>query len=298
MQCKCGARFKRKDRKTHSIIHDVEVQQIEAEKKTIQHQIELLQQELAKKDYRKELSLLCNKTEPDIVQQNLRFLPSLQGLTFGLSTPTKSVNMPIFVQPLSFKDAAAVILRECGPLHVNDILKKIKEKGLMHIAGSTPEKTLSTVLNENNRLFKRTDQRAVYDLNHDPQKVISPPPIPVMLPAGRKRKIDAVDLDPIDVDDDDDEEAESTVEQPKKKKKKDPNYPKRPITAFFYFGMKRRPELGEQHKGNQGDISKILSAEWKEMTEDQKRHYKHLENMDKQRYETELRAYNDKNRIT
>ena len=56
--------------------------------------------------------------------------------------------------------------------------------------------------------------------------------------------------------------------QKKLVKPKDPNAPKRPQSSYFLFMNERRPILKEEHKDkSMTDISKLISAEWKALTD-------------------------------
>ena len=229
---------------------------------------------------------------------------------------------PIIVPPtpsLSFKEAAIVVLKqERGKyLHVGEIMKRIMQQKLLNTVGQTPERTLCAVLHEHNFFVLSAtiastftlDETLLAKYNSTSRKTNSAP----------KRKINQITPSTISVqspssyiienttiiyDDDDDDvvvtpppsfidnNGSSEDEEPsKKKKKRDPNCPKRGIQAFFFYGMKRRPELIQQCKGNQGEVSKLLSVEWKKMTDEEKKPFKDMEILDKVRYNNELEKY-------
>ena len=82
----------------------------------------------------------------------------------------------------------------------------------------------------------------------------------------------------------------------KKKEKKDSNAPKRAITAFFFFQSERRPELKkEKPELDNKQIISEMSAEWKKMTEKEKKKYVDKAEEDRKRYEKEKAAYDAKN---
>merc|ERR1711924_54968 len=69
------------------------------------------------------------------------------------------------------------------------------------------------------------------------------------------------------------------------KKKKDPNRPKRAMPAFMFYSIENRsgmksanPDLGI------GEVSKLLGANWRTMTDDEKE-------ADKERYKKEMETY-------
>ena len=87
----------------------------------------------------------------------------------------------------------------------------------------------------------------------------------------------------------------------KMKAYKDPNKPKRAKAAYFYFCDEARPAIIKKHKKaagkkgkiNMGNIAKELAAMWK-ATGDKKK-YLDLAAADKERYASQMSAYNDKN---
>lgn len=94
-------------------------------------------------------------------------------------------------------------------------------------------------------------------------------------------------------------QPEIKLEDPNKRKKRaykprDPNAPKRPLTAYFrYLGevrntisdeLQKDPEKYKDVAGQPGDISKIATTRWQQMTEEQKAPYK-------QAYQDELKDY-------
>jgi hypothetical protein len=143
-------------------------------------------------------------------------------------------------------------------------------------------------------------------------------------------------------DDDDDDDDNSEEETPKKKKKKkskgdvgspaskkpkpkkDPNAPKKPTSAYFYFcSAKREKVKGENPDASVTDVvrffllcprgrsldrsiarshpfsswhrptiqAKLLGAAWKELTAEKKAKYEAMAKEDKKRYEREMKGY-------
>jgi transcriptional regulator HMO1 len=99
-----------------------------------------------------------------------------------------------------------------------------------------------------------------------------------------------------------DPKLEDGGEDTKKRKKRaykarDPNAPKRPLTAYFrYLGevrhsiseeLQKNPENFKDVAGQPGDISRIATARWQQMSEDAKAPYKAA-------YRSELEDYNVK----
>lgn len=102
---------------------------------------------------------------------------------------------------------------------------------------------------------------------------------------------DEDDIDSIE----EEEEEEEVVEKPKRKrrkKKKDPNRPKRNMSAFFLYSNEHRERVkAENPDAKFGDIAKILSAEFKQITPSQKAKWDELAAEDKERYQREMEDY-------
>ncbi len=57
----------------------------------------------------------------------------------------------------------------------------------------------------------------------------------------------------------------------------DPNAPKRAISAYLYFASERRPDLKKENPDlSFGDLTKNIAAEWKELSEKDKKKYNDL----------------------
>ena len=77
-----------------------------------------------------------------------------------------------------------------------------------------------------------------------------------------------------------------------RKAKKDPNAPKRGSSGYIFYGKKRRPEIKDEDPGlSFGDITKQIAAEWKELSDKEKKPYLAKAAADKKRYEKEKAAY-------
>ena len=86
----------------------------------------------------------------------------------------------------------------------------------------------------------------------------------------------------------------SDVEEdgPKKKKRKDPNAPKRNMSAFFLYSNDVRQSVRESNPDAKfGDIAKIISKQYKELSEKEMSKYQKLAAEDKERYQREMAAY-------
>jgi len=82
----------------------------------------------------------------------------------------------------------------------------------------------------------------------------------------------------------------------KRKLAKDPNKPKRPTSAYFYFVADKR----EEHKKAGRKITKVaewtkeVSAIWREITDEDKEPFAIMAAKDKARYDEEMAAYKGK----
>merc|ERR1712228_769368 len=93
-------------------------------------------------------------------------------------------------------------------------------------------------------------------------------------------------------DSDSEDEAPRQKKQPKKKKK-DPNAPKRPTSAYFFFAGDVRPGLREENPGLKiTEVASLIGAKWRELDDDEKKPYQAQAAKDKKRYEKEMEAYN------
>jgi hypothetical protein len=74
-----------------------------------------------------------------------------------------------------------------------------------------------------------------------------------------------------------DSEEESEPEKKKKKTKKakkDPNEPKKPLSSYMIFCSEKREEAKKQNPDMKlTEISKVLGAEWKELSDKEKKVY-------------------------
>lgn len=81
----------------------------------------------------------------------------------------------------------------------------------------------------------------------------------------------------------------------KRKRSKDPNAPKRPLSAFFWFCNDERPKVRQENPDNSvGEVAKELGRRWNDVGDETKSKYEALAAKDKARYEKELKAYKGK----
>mmetsp|Transcript_18496 Transcript_18496/g.26118 ORF Transcript_18496/g.26118 Transcript_18496/m.26118 type:complete len:953 (+) Transcript_18496:319-3177(+) len=80
-----------------------------------------------------------------------------------------------------------------------------------------------------------------------------------------------------------------------KKAKKDPNAPKRPMTAYFFFSNEQRPLIkGKNPDIKFGDIAVQISKKFKTLSNEEKEKYNKLASKDKERYKNEMASYKSK----
>ncbi|KXS17017.1 hypothetical protein M427DRAFT_133787 [Gonapodya prolifera JEL478] len=88
-----------------------------------------------------------------------------------------------------------------------------------------------------------------------------------------------------------------TVKRTRTKKRiKDPDAPKHPMSAFLHFLKAVRPAYTKQYRGARiGEISKMISEEWKKLPGEEKDKYNAISERDKQRYAQEMKVHVLKN---
>lgn len=91
----------------------------------------------------------------------------------------------------------------------------------------------------------------------------------------------------------------SEDESPKKRRKrakKDPDAPKKPTSAYFYFQKKIRPQIKEElgEKAAVGDIAKKIAERWRVLTAADKQPYNELAEEDRERYRREKATFDKK----
>jgi transcriptional regulator HMO1 len=92
-------------------------------------------------------------------------------------------------------------------------------------------------------------------------------------------------------------DAIPVVEEPEKKQRKkrapkDPNAPKKPLTSYILFYNHLRSTVAQQNTSlSQTDLAKEISRQWKEMSDEDKHHWKQLYDMEKVKYDQEMAKY-------
>eukprot|EP00978_Attheya_sp_CCMP212_P018909 scaffold52289_cov51-Attheya_sp.AAC.4 len=93
---------------------------------------------------------------------------------------------------------------------------------------------------------------------------------------------------PADDSDDDGSEDEAST----KKAKKDPNAPKRAMTSYMYFMQAKRAEIKKNNPdATFGEIAKLVGAEFKKLTDEEKEEWEEKSKSDKERYKKEMKSY-------
>lgn len=78
----------------------------------------------------------------------------------------------------------------------------------------------------------------------------------------------------------------------KRKRKKDPNAPKKPKTSYNYFFIEERKRLADKHPTKKSnEIVKMVSANWNDLSEDDKQEYIKKHTVDQRRYSDEMSDY-------
>jgi len=87
---------------------------------------------------------------------------------------------------------------------------------------------------------------------------------------------------------------DSSEDAPKNKKaKKDPNAPKRARNSFLIYSMDERPKVTATGlKGK--EVLPEIGKRWAKLSDDKKKPYEDKAATEKERYETEMKAYNNK----
>jgi high mobility group protein B2 len=79
----------------------------------------------------------------------------------------------------------------------------------------------------------------------------------------------------------------------RKKAKKDPNAPKRNMSAYFLYSMFARPQVKEDNpEASFGEIARIISAQFKGLSDKDKKKWEKKAAEDKERYQREMADYN------
>jgi len=92
---------------------------------------------------------------------------------------------------------------------------------------------------------------------------------------------------------DDSDEDDGKSKKKKKKAVKDPNKPKRNMSAFFLFSNAHRPEVKSTHpEASFGEIAKITSADFKALSDKERKKWDKKAEKDKVRYQEAMVVYN------
>mmetsp|Transcript_10539 Transcript_10539/g.14870 ORF Transcript_10539/g.14870 Transcript_10539/m.14870 type:complete len:204 (-) Transcript_10539:833-1444(-) len=107
------------------------------------------------------------------------------------------------------------------------------------------------------------------------------------------------EIEEVEEESDDESEEEGPIEEEVKpmktkrtKKQKDSTKPKRGMSAFFFYSNANRARVKEENPSIAfGDVAKILSADYKKLTEKEKKKWIKLAEKDKIRYKEEMKNY-------
>ena len=89
-----------------------------------------------------------------------------------------------------------------------------------------------------------------------------------------------------------DSDSDSGGGRKKKKKKKDPNKPKRNQSAYFLYSNAVRSQVKADYPDAAfGDIARIISSQFKNLSAKERAKYDTLAAKDKERYQSEMSSY-------
>ena len=95
-----------------------------------------------------------------------------------------------------------------------------------------------------------------------------------------------------DDDEDDDEDEEESSPKKRKKGKKDPNAPKKAQTAYILYATKMRASVKAENPDlGFGDLTKLVSENFKKLSPEERKKWDDRAEKDKQRYKTEMASY-------
>merc|ERR1712125_221784 len=100
-------------------------------------------------------------------------------------------------------------------------------------------------------------------------------------------------------EDDGEEKKAKTVRSKSNKKPKDPNKPKNPLSSYLLYCNEVRAKFMEENKGqSMGKISKLISAEWKSLSEEDKKPYVDESVKLRAKWKEELEEYKKSDKYT
>lgn len=92
-------------------------------------------------------------------------------------------------------------------------------------------------------------------------------------------------------------EVDKSSKTKRKRKWKDPDAPKRPLGAYFYYFKENNSRVKLEHpEFIQKEVVAKIAKDWKELSEEQKQPFVEKSNADKQRYVREKEAYDEQKR--
>jgi len=106
--------------------------------------------------------------------------------------------------------------------------------------------------------------------------------------------LEAKDLNPAPVEKEPEKKDASPPKRKKAegKKEKDPNAPKRNMSSYMFYSNENRSKFKEANpEASFGDLAKIISKAFKELSEEEKKPYEEKAAADRERYKKEMDAY-------
>lgn len=89
-----------------------------------------------------------------------------------------------------------------------------------------------------------------------------------------------------------DDMEEEVLGKSSKRKKKDPNAPKRNMSAYFLYSNHIRPSVKEENPdASFGEVAKIISRQYKALSEKELDVFKRKAEEDKERYQDAMKVY-------
>lgn len=93
------------------------------------------------------------------------------------------------------------------------------------------------------------------------------------------------------------ENCDSQNQRKKRKKRppRDPNRPKQPKSAYMHFMQDAREQVKSDnpHISDIKDIAREVGRRWNDLSEQQRKYYEEMAEVDKSRYQKEIKEYKD-----
>ena len=80
--------------------------------------------------------------------------------------------------------------------------------------------------------------------------------------------------------------------QRRPRRRKDPNKPRGALTPYMCYSKEVRPSIMQQHpNASVTEVAKLIGAQWRQLTDDQKRPYTEMARKDRERYKEAMQHY-------